>query len=305
MQRSVFAFAAIASTLGALALAGCSAGYVAPSADSSRISVVAATNAWGDVAKQIGGGDVSVTSIIDDPDKDPHEYQASGQDQLKLSKAQVVIVNGAGYDDFVGDMLAALHTRPIVVNVADVSGYDQHAAGFNEHLWYDFGTVQKVAQRLEAAYEKTRPSATAAFQANTKAFAASLGRLSQREAHLKAQYAGEGVAITEPVPLYMLEAIGLVDKTPDKFSEAVENDTDVAPAVLHETLDLFSTHSVALLAYNEQTTGVQTRKVLEAARANDVPVVAVAETMPKGATYLTWMRANLDAIAAALGKVAS
>jgi zinc/manganese transport system substrate-binding protein len=311
MKRSVFTLAAIASTAAAaLALAGCSASADpanTPSNDLSRLTVVASTNVWGDVAKQVGGDRISVTSIIDDPSKDPHEYQASGQDQLTLSKAKVVVVNGGGYDDFVGEMLAALRSKPVVLNATDISGYDQHPSDgeFNEHLWYDLPTVKKVAERLEKVFAKARPAASATFAANEKRFEASLAQLVAREKSLEAKYAGEGAAITEPVPLYMLEAVGLVDKTPQKFSEAIENDTDVAPSVLQDTLDLFSRHEVALLAYNEQTTGAQTQKVLNTAKANDVPVVPVDETLPEGKTYLTWMRANLDAIGTALGKAAS
>src|SRR6185437_32380 len=104
--------------------------------------------------------------------------------------------------------------------------------------------------------------------ANEKRFAASVDQLRGTEADLKTKYAGKGAAATEPVPLYMLNAIGLVNKTPQKFSEAIENDTDVAPSVLEQTLALFSSHSVALLAYNEQTTGAQTKKVLDAARSD-------------------------------------
>lgn len=305
---AVAAFAVAALTTGTLT--GCSpsaSGDPASSSASGRIDVVASTDVWGDVAKQVGGDKVDVTSIIDDPDKDPHEYQASGQNQLALSKAEIVVVNGGGYDDFVDEMLSALRTKPVVLNAADVSGYDQHPSDgeFNEHLWYDFRTVDKVAQHLATAYAKARPADRSTFEANAKRFEASVSALQDTEAQLKRQYAGKGVAITEPVPLYMLNAIGLVNKTPEKFSEAIENDTDVAASVLQQTLDLFSSRSVALLAYNDQTSGVQTQKVVDAAKANDIPVVPVAETLPAGKTYLTWMRANLDAIGAALGKAAS
>jgi zinc/manganese transport system substrate-binding protein len=310
MKRKAFIPAAVAVLAAAtLAMTGCSATASGTTSDpaSGPIPVVASTNVWGDIAEQIGGADVSVTSIIDDPDKDPHEYQASGQNQLALSKAEVVVVNGGGYDDFVSDMLPALHTKPVVLNAADISGYDQDPADgeFNEHLWYDFPTVQKVAQKLQAAFATARPKDAATFAANAAKFEASIARLTAIETQLKQEHAGRGVAITEPVPLYMLQAIGLVDKTPQKFSEAIENDTDVAPSVLRETLALFANHEVALLAYNEQTTGAQTQQVLDAAKANDIPVVPVTETLPTGKDYLGWMRDNLDRIGAALKGTAS
>ncbi|MHA7984870.1 metal ABC transporter solute-binding protein, Zn/Mn family [Rathayibacter sp. CAU 1779] len=309
MKRSVLTLSALASVAAAaLLLAGCSASSADPSTSKTgRIAVVASTNVWGDIAKQVGGDEVDVTSIIDDPDKDPHEYQASGQNQLALSKAEVVIVNGGGYDDFVGEMLSAVQTTPTVLNAADISGHDQHPSSgeFNEHLWYDFPTVDKVADKLADAFADARPGDRAAFRANAKAFEASVAKLTATEADLKQQFAGKGVAITEPVPLYMLSAIGLVDKTPEKFSEAVESDTDVAPAVLQQTLDLFSSRAVSLLVYNEQTTGAQTQQVLAAAKASSIPVVGVTETLPAGKDYLGWMRANLTNIGAALQKAAS
>ncbi len=306
MKRSALALAAAATA--AVLLAGCSAASSSPtSKPTGKIAVVASTNVWGDVATQIGGDQVDVTSIIDDPDKDPHDYQASGQNQVAIAHAEIVIVNGGGYDDFVTQMVRSAHTSPNLLNAASISGYDQHPSGddFNEHLWYDFPTVDKVAARIAAAYSKARPADKDAFQANEKKFEASVAELKNTEVRLRQQYAGRGAAITEPVPLYMLNAIGLVDKTPEKFSEAIENDTDVAPAILQQTLDLFSTHAVALLAYNEQTTGAQTQKVLDAAKSNDVPIVPVTETLPEGKTYLTWMRANLDNIGAALQKSGS
>ena len=310
MKRSAFTLTTLALTAAAaLTLAGCSATAdgATPEPTSGKIAVVASTDVWGDVAKEVGGDQVQVTSIIDDPDKDPHEYQASGQNQLAISKAELVIVNGGGYDDFVSSMVASAHTSPVRVNAADISGYDQHPSDgeFNEHLWYDFPTVDKVAARLAVAYSKARPEHKATFEANEKKFEASVASLQDDEATLKQKYAGKGVAITEPVPLYMLNAIGLENKTPEKFSEAIENDTDVAAATLQQTLDLFSAHDVALLVYNEQTGGAQTQKVLDAAKSNHVPVAPVAETLPEGKTYLTWMRANLDAIGAALQKGAS
>lgn len=303
MKRHVFipALTVIATTL---ALSGCSAAssHATGGHAAGPIRVVASTNVWGDIARSVGGSGVVVTSIIDDPNKDPHEYQASGQNQLALSKAEVVVENGGGYDDFVDEMLHALSSKPVVVDATSVSGYQQHPSGgeFNEHLWYDFATVDKVAHRLADAFSTARPADAAKFAANAQRFEASVAELSGTGAQLKKEYAGEGVAITEPVPLYMLDAIGLVDKTPLKFSEAVENDTDVAPAVLRETLALFSNHEVALLAYNEQTTGAQTQQVLDAAKAHDVPVVAVTETLPSGTDYIGWMRGNLARIATAL-----
>ncbi len=267
------------------------------------VAVLASTNVYGDIVKTIGGDAVAVTSVIDNPDKDPHEYEADAQTQLAVSKAQLVVQNGGGYDDFVDTMLAASSSKPALVNVVEVSGYDQEPAEgeFNEHMWYDFPTMEKLATRLSTDLAAVRPDQAATFQANAAAFTAELKKLQQGEADIKAKHAGEGVAITEPVPVYLLDAAGLVNKTPDEFSEAVEEDSDVAPAVLKDTLALFENKQVKLLAYNEQTTGPQTESVLTAAQQNNVAVVPVTETLPAGDTYLTWMQKNVDAVAAGVG----
>lgn len=305
MKRKLLALPALAAAF-ALALTGCTTtGATHSSSDSASgtISIVASTNVYGDIARQIGGARVNVTSIIDDPDKDPHEYQADARNQLAISTARIVIENGGGYDDFVGTMLNAARPKNVtVLNAVDISGFAQSPAdgAFNEHVWYDFPTVAKVVERLVAALSKAAPQFAAAFAANGTAFSAKLATLEASEASLKAQYAGRGAAITEPVPLYMLTAIGLDDKTPEKFSEAIEAGTDVAPDVLRSTLALFSDHAVDVLAYNEQTSGPQTDAVLAAAKANDIAAVPVTETLPAGKHYIGWMTDTLHAIGAAL-----
>jgi zinc/manganese transport system substrate-binding protein len=284
----------------ALALSGCAPSSQATSG-SGKISVVASTDVWGDVAKQIGGTAISVTSIISDPNQDPHSYEANAQVQLALSRANVVIENGGGYDDFVDTLLkGANNPKATVLNAVDISGFDQ-GANLNEHVWYDFPTVQKVAAKITAKLSSLDSVNASVFAANQKKFDASLATLEASEAAIKASSAaGDGVAITEPVPLYLLEASGLVNKTPAKFSEAIENSTDVAPDLLQQTLALFSGHKVKLLAYNEQTTGPQTEQVLTAAKAAGVAIVPFRETLPAGKDYLAWMTNNIAAVKAAL-----
>lgn len=285
-----------------LALAGCSTAATLQK-DDGLIHVVASTNVYGDIAKQIGGDRVSVTSIISDPAQDPHSYEADARVQLALSKADVVIQNGGGYDDFVDTLLkGANNPKVALLNAATISGYDQSPATgmFNEHLWYDFPTVRKVVTKIEAVLSKLDPKRASVFAAKGATFSAAVSSLESSEATLKTTAAGEGAAITEAVPLYMLDAIGLVNKTPRKFSAAIEEGTDVSPLVLTQTLALFNDHAVKLLAYNEQTSGPQTEQVLAAAKKAGVPTVPVRETLPAGKDYIAWMTATLAAITASL-----
>ena len=287
--------------LAALLLAGCASSVSPSTASSGKIDVVASTNVWGDIASTVGGNDVSVISFIDDPSKDPHEYEANGQNQLAIAHAAVVIENGGGYDDFVDTMLKASPSKAVVLNAVKISGLSASAGGdLNEHVWYDFPTVDRVIDRVEAAFSQARPTEASTFSANAAKLKAQIGLLSAKESNLKSRYAGVGVAITEPVPLYMLNAIGLDNKTSSEFSKAIEDGTDASPGVLAQTLDLYNSHAVKLLAYNEQTTGAQTQAVLKAAKSNGIAVVPVTETLPSGKTYLSWMSDNLEAITAAL-----
>ncbi len=272
-------------------------------AASSVIPVVASTNVYGDLVERIGGGKVQVTSIISDPDQDPHSYEANTQNQLALSKAKVVIENGGGYDDFVDRMLKSGDSSAEVINAVKVSGKTAPAGGeLNEHVWYDFPTVAKLADRIAAALAKADPADAATFTENAKDFEDKLKPLEQKEARIKADHGGEQVAITEPVPLYMLQAAGLKNATPEEFSEAIEEGDDVSARTLQETLALFTGKKVKALVYNEQTSGPQTEKAEQAAKAAGIPVVPVTETLPHGKDYLGWMTANVDALASALAK---
>ncbi|MDX3235846.1 zinc ABC transporter substrate-binding protein [Streptomyces sp. ME03-5709C] len=279
----------------------------APSAESgdstSKVTVVASTNVYGDIVERIGGDRVDVTSIISDPDQDPHSYEADTRNQLALSKAKVVVENGGGYDDFVDRMLGSGNASADVVNAVEVSGRTAAAGGeLNEHVWYDFPSMGKVADRIADALGKADPAHAGAFAENAAAFKKTLTTLESEEASLKSAHDGDGVAITEPVPVYLLEASGLVDRTPEEFSEAVEEGDDVSATTLRATLELFSGEKVRALVYNEQTSGAQAEKVKSAAEAAGVPVVPVTETLPGGKDYLTWMSDNVDALADALNK---
>ncbi|WP_328500003.1 zinc ABC transporter substrate-binding protein [Streptomyces sp. NBC_00457] len=270
----------------------------------SAVAVVTSTNVYGDIVKQIGGGKVDITSIISDPDQDPHSYEANTQNQLALSKAKVVVENGGGYDDFIDRMLKSSdNSSAEVINAVKVSGKTAPAGGeLNEHVWYDFPTTAELADRIAAALTKADPDDAATFTKNAGAFKAKLKPLEAKEARIKAGHGGEPIAITEPVPLYLTEASGLVNKTPEEFSEAIEEGDDVSPRTLEETLALFTDKKVEALVYNEQTSGPQTEKVERAARTAGIPVVPVTETLPEGQDYIGWMTGNVDALASALGK---
>jgi zinc/manganese transport system substrate-binding protein len=297
------AAAAVLAMSMSIALAGCGSGEPAGAkGDSSgRIVVVASTNVWGDVVKQVGGDAVEVTSLITDPSQDPHSFEASATTALTISRAGLVVENGGGYDDYMDRILESSDAHPQVLNAVTISGKTAPAGGaLNEHVWYDVPTVKKVAEEVAAKLATLEPDAAGTFTANADAFNAKLDQLLAAEADLRAKYAGQAIAITEPVPLYLTEAAGLVNQTPEEFSEAIEEGDDVAPAILKQTLDLFTKHEVAALVYNEQTSGPITEQVKQTADDNAVAVVPVTETLPSGLDYVAWMKKNIADLAAAL-----
>jgi zinc/manganese transport system substrate-binding protein len=276
----------------------------ADDASDGRVNVVASTDVWGDVAATVGGDDVAVTSIISDANQDPHGYEASTDELLLVEDADVVLYNGGGYDEFMVQMLDTVQTDAPVIDAFEVSGLEQAApagAEVNEHVWYDVDTVAAVADQVAAALGDADPDNAATYTANAEELQASLAELGDREQELAGSLEGTPYALTEPLPVYLADALGMQDRTPEEFSEAVEEGEDVPVAVTQETLDLVEQGQVDLLFYNEQTTSPVTDEVRAAAEDAGVPVVAVSELLPEGTDYVTWIGGYLDDIQSVLG----
>ncbi len=322
MRRSAARLSMAASAgIAALLLSSCAGNAGANNASASgAIEVVTSTNVYGDVVKAIGGDKVNVSAIITKTSQDPHSYEASAQDKLVISKAKLVVENGGGYDEFlhkIADETKVGHENMIsAVEISGLApeeeGHSEEAHGeeghahnhgeFNEHVWYSLDTMGKVADAVAAKLGSLDAESAGTFTANADAFKAKLTDLSGKLDAVKAANEHAPVAVTEPVPLYLLEAAGLENKTPEAYSAAIEEETDVPASVLKETTDLVSAKSVRFLAYNEQTEGPQTEAVKRAAEAAGVPVVNFTETLPDGKDYVQWMTDNVEAVTAALKK---
>ena len=160
--------AVVGTAVTALVLAGCgnsggtsttASGVGGSSAASTaKIRIVASTNVYGDIAQRIAGGAAEVTSLINDPSQDPHSFEASPQALVALSKANIIIENGGGYDDFIETLRKTAGGDPTVLNAVDISGFAaQQGDDLNEHVWYDFPTMAKVVDELAAALSHGRP----------------------------------------------------------------------------------------------------------------------------------------------------
>ena len=295
-----------------LALAGC-AGSAGPAAtsDDGKLQVVASTNVYGDIASAIGGDLIDVQSIITSFAQDPHSYEASARDQLTVSRAGLIIENGGGYDAFMDAIIESSGTEAPVITAVEFShdwpGNDGHGdhdpvEGFNDHVWYDPHTIAQVAEEIAHELGELDAANVATYQANYETFAAGIEGIEGSLDALKAQHAGEKVFVTEPVPLYLTAAAGLENATPAAFSEAVEEGQDVPAATLLDADRIISSGDVRVLIVNAQTGGAETDEVISKAKAAGIPVLEFTELVPDGDTYLTWMQANVAALADTLAR---
>ena len=320
-RRTVFAALSVASVI---VLAGC-ASSTEDNTDGA-LQIVASTNVYGDIAKEIGGDAVEVTSIIHSLSQDPHSYEASVRDQLTVKNADLVIENGGGYDAFIDALIEASGTDAAVITAAEYShdwpenaghtdeeiDHDhadeksgahtdhEHIEGFNEHVWYDPHTITHVADAIAHRLSELDPDNTATFEANAEGFAAQVEGLEKSLSDIDAAHAGEKIFATEPVPLYLITAAGLVNATPSGFSEAVEEGQDVPPATLLEAMDVLKAGDVRTVIVNAQTGGAETTEVTAVAGTQDIPVLEFTELLPEGMTYLSWMTQNIADLAGTL-----
>ena len=271
-----------------------------PAMAAEPIHVVAAENFYGDIAKQIGGPTVKVTSILSNPDTDPHLFEASPSVARSLSGAQIVIYNGIDYDPWMADLLSASKApdRKSIV-VADLIG---KKSGDNPHIWYDPATMVALAQTMKDALVAADPANKAEYEKRLTAFEGSLKPIQDTIGELKKRSAGVSATATEPVFGYMFEALGM-DVRNEPFQLAVMNDTEPSPSQIAAFEDDLKTGKVKLLVYNSQASDPLADRMLKLAKASNIPVVGATETEPPGSTYQKWMMGELVAVDKALPKL--
>ncbi len=283
---------------GSLVLAACSSSPSdqATKATGKDIRVVAAENEYGNVASQIGGKYVSVTSVESNPSTDPHTYEVSPGVAQAVSAAQLVIQNGVGYDDFMTKIeSASADPGRKVINVQHLLGLPDTTS--NPHLWYSPRTMPKVATALAADFATLQPSHAAYFESRAATFVTSLHPWLAAIARFRSTYPKTAVATTEPVADYMLQAAGTDNLTPFRFQADIMNGVDPAPQDVTYQTGLFSGHKVKAFIYNQQVTDSLTQSFISDARRAGVPIVGVYETMPTpGYNYQSWMLTEVLAL---------
>lgn len=282
-------------TIGLVACAcGSSSATATPKA--GTIAVVAAENQYGNVASQIGGRYVTVSSVESNPNTDPHSYEVSPGVAGEVASAQLVIENGAGYDDFMTKIESASPSPGRrTINVQQLRGLPDDTP--NPHLWYDPKTMPAVAEALATDMSAIDPAHASTFRANAKAFITSLNPWLDAIASFKARYRGATAATTEPVADYLLTAMGIDNLTPFQFQADIMNGTEPSPQDITLENGFFTKHQVKVFCYNQQVVDALTTSIRTTAQRTGVPVVGVYETMPTpGYDYQRWMLAEVNAI---------
>lgn len=323
-MRKTTAFTTL-SLAATLALSSCAANP-AVSAD-TRLDVVASTTVYADLARQIGGEDIKTSAIITRTAQDPHSYEATPRDMLAVSKADVVIENGGGYDSFMEPMIdSAAQPDDRVISVVDLAPAEKlaeaaedhadhdhahdaehddhhghHHGEFNEHLWYDLPTMRALVVKIAATLSATDPGNAERFAENATRLDAELQALEGRLTALKQSTQDKAFASTEPLPTYLLSAAGLSDQTPDGFGEAIEGGSEVPPLVVKEFKTALERGEVDLLAVNTQTASAQTDAIAKQAKELGIPVLEFTETLPEPLDFQGWMNENIAALEAAPG----
>ena len=275
MKSSRFAKTAagiLALSLAALTLTGCTE-QARWQKGTGPIKIVASTNVWGDIAYQIAGEEATVTALIDNVNQDPHSFEASARDQLAVQEADIVIMNGGGYDDFVEQLVAADETPAILINAYNASGDDNTR---NEHIWYSASQVKDVGNVIFSALESIDRNSTPIYESNLAEFEAKIKLIEIRASEIAKTWGGAKVFATEPLIYYLLQDTGMVDITPAEFAEAIEEERDVPPYAMVEAKAVIK--QANFVAVNSSTSTSQIDEVL---RSYPSAAFAFGELLPQ------------------------
>jgi len=266
---------------------------------SNVIKVVAAENFWGSLVSQLGGTHVNVTSIVTDPNADPHEYESNAADAIAIANAQFVIVNGAGYDTWALQLISASNTpHQVVLNVQELIN---QPVGANPHFWYSPYYVNDTVDAMYKDLCSIDPALTAYFTQQYTSLKASLGVYNERIDEIKQQFGGTKVASTESIFVYLANATGLDLVSPPAFMDAVAEGNDPPAQSIVQFDNLITNKTISMLVYNEQTVTPLTQSIKSLASQYNIPIVGVTETIqPSDVAFQVWMNAELLAIQNAL-----
>jgi zinc/manganese transport system substrate-binding protein len=299
--------AALASLVAVVLLAGCSVtdgpqGSAVHRAEPAGcpgkvLTVVVSIGQWGDLVDRLAGACAGVTTVLASAAVDPHEFEPGTAAIAAFSGADLIVLNGAGYDQWAGDAVVNLDPAPVVLGAASLAGHPG-----NPHLWYDPAVVPRMAAAVTARLSALSPRAAGYFAARHQNWTATMQPYFRAVADLRRHAAGRHYAATETVFDLMAGALGLIDATPPGYRRSVSNGNDPAPGDLQAFRTALARHTVDVLIDNVQTSGSVPEQLRAAAEEAGVPVVPVTESPPSSAgSFVAWQTAELGSLAGALG----
>jgi zinc/manganese transport system substrate-binding protein len=286
-----------------LALAGCATSSdTNASSGGAVINVVAAENFWGSLARQLGGSHVKVTSIINNPDADPHDYEPAAADGRAITAAKLVVINGVGYDAWATKLADA---NPSSTRVTLVVGELVGAkAGDNPHRWYNPDNVRTVIDQITADYKKIDPTNASFFDSqHTTVLETNLKTYFDTIAQIKTNYAGTPVGASESIFAMLAPALGVDLLTPPSFLAAISEGSDPTAADKATVDAQIKNKQIKVYVYNSQNATPDVQAQVNAAKAAGIPVTTTTETLtPAGASFQDWQVAQLTALKRALAQ---
>jgi len=303
IRRSRLLVAATLALGGAVALAGCSgSANSSPTSSTGKLQVAAAENFWGSIAAQLGGERVAVSSIIVNPNTDPHSYEPTASDGVTFATSQMAIVNGIGYDGWASKLLAANPSGGRVT--LDVGGLLGLKDGDNPHQWYSPASVQRVIDQIVADYKRLDPKDSAYFDRQRTTFSTSaLAGYDRLRREIRARYAGVPVGYSESIFQPLGDDLGLKLVTPYSFAKAIAEGTDVSAADKQTVDRQAEGGAIKVWVYNSQNATPDVQRVNQLARAARIPIATITETLsPASATFEQWQDAELTRLRAALAQ---
>jgi zinc/manganese transport system substrate-binding protein len=265
-----------------------------------KVAVVAAENFWGSVAAQIGGDRVSVTSIITNPDTDPHSYEPTPQDGRTLAGAKYVIVNGAGYDPWTTKLIDANPvTDRVVLDIGALNGVKD---GGNPHMWYSPAYVGKVIDRVTEDLKKLDPSDAGYFEQQRNRYKSDgLNQYDQVRRQIKDKYSGTPVGATESIFVYLSDDLGLQLLTPPEYMKAISEGAEPTAQDKAAFDQQITQKKIKVLVYNKQNSTPDVQALVDKAKKQGIEVTAITETLdPATATFQEWQTKQLSDLLQAL-----
>ena len=296
--RRAVAGVAAASMLVAVAACGTSKDNKTAGGEggSGTIEVVASINQWGSIAKDLGGSHVDVTNIMTKTNVEAHDYEPTSQDVAKFGTAKVAVVNGADYDPWASK--AASTTKATLVTAAETAGIRE---GDNPHVWFSAKVRNNTADAITAAYQKADPSHKDDYAKLNKEWHAKEDQLESKIKETSAKTEGLPYAATESVAWYLADDLKMTDATPKGYAQASANESEPTPADIKDFQDTLKAGFIKMFVFNSQEANSTIDQITGAAKDANVPIVELAEQMPKQYTnLLDWMSALVDQFAAAV-----